>query len=54
MIGQEAKDQLTNDSTGKGNVSDIFEGVGVDVDVFVLDFQSRVDGTDDLAAALET
>lgn len=38
MIGQEAKDQLTHDGTSKSNVGNIFEGVGVDVDIFVLDF----------------
>ena len=38
MIGQEAKDQLTHDGTGKGNIGNIFEGVRVDVDVFVLNF----------------
>lgn len=47
-IGQEAKEQLSNDGADKGNVRHILAGVGRGVDLFILELEDGVDGTNDV------
>lgn len=47
-IGQEAKEELSNDGADKGNVGHILAGVGRRVDLAVLKLEDGVDGTDDV------